>query len=272
VEELVRSPDKQGFIDAYPRDITPTSDDRPYFFNFTRWTDPLRSRELVAEPPHVSQGNPFFILMQLLASAALSLLLLVVPLLRLGAPGRAGSRGFLVYFAGVGLGFIMIEVGMMQKLTVFLGHPIYSITVTLASVLLFAGIGSLLSAGWFRDDPGRAWSVPLGLGLLLGAFLLVWPSLFSAAVGLPLAARIPIAVAILAPVSLRLGVPFAYGIRLANERNPAIVPWAWAVNGCFSVIGSILTVIASMTAGFAATLVLAVMIYAGAFAGLRNAR
>ena len=272
VEKMLRSPDMQAFIASYPRNITPTSDDRPYFFNFTRWTDPLRSRELVAEPPHISQGNPFFILMQLLVSAALSLLLVVGPLLRLRGAQRAGSGGFLVYFAGVGLGFIMIEVGMMQKLTVFLGHPIYSITVTLASVLLFAGIGSLVSVRWFRDDPRRAWSIPIGLGLLIGVFLLVWPSLYPAAVGLPLAARISISVAILAPLSLLLGVPFAYGIRLANARNPAIVPWAWAVNGCFSVVGSILTVIVSMTAGFAATLMLAVLIYAAAFAGLRDAR
>jgi hypothetical protein len=161
---------------------------------------------------------------------------------------------------------------MMQKLTVFLGHPIYSITVTLASVLLFAGIGSLVSARWFRDEPARAWSIPLGLGLLLGVFLVVWPALFPAAVGLPLVARILIAVAILAPVSLLLGVPFAYGIRLAHERNPTIVPWAWAVNGCFSVVGSILTVIVSMTAGFAVTISLAVLVYAAAFAGLRSTR
>jgi hypothetical protein len=73
-------------------------------------------------------------------------------------------------------------------------------------------------------------------------------------------------------VSLLLGVPFAYGIRLANERNPAIVPWAWAVNGCFSVVGSILTVIVSMTAGFAVTIILAVLVYVTAFAGLRGVR
>ena len=79
----------QAFIASYPRNITPTSDDKPYFFNFTRWTDPLRSRELVDEPPHVSQGNPFFILMQLLVSAALSLLLVVGPAFIAGSAAAA---------------------------------------------------------------------------------------------------------------------------------------------------------------------------------------
>jgi hypothetical protein len=268
VEEFIQTRDKQAYIDAFPRDISPTTDDRPYFFNFTRWTDPFRSREFIEEPTHVSQGNPFFILGQLGVGAALSLLLIVVPLIRLGGERRAGTGRFLVYFAGVGLGFIMIEIGMMQKLTVFLGHPIYSVTVTLASVLFFAGVGSFVSARWFRGSPRRAWGVPAGLAALVFAYLVAWPAGFDALVGLPLPARIGLAVAILAPISLLLGVPFAYGIRLLNERNPSIIPWAWAVNGCFSVIGSILTVVVSMTIGFAATLAVAVAIYAVAFAAV----
>ena len=268
VEKFVKAQDKAAFIASYPRDISPTTDDRPYFFNFARWSDPLRSRELAAEPPHVSQGNPFLILAQLGVAVGLSVLLIAAPLLRLPGARPAFAGRFLGYFAGVGLGFIMIEIGMMQKLTVFLGHPIYSITVTLASVLFFAGLGSLVSEGWFRAAPGRAAWVPAGLALCVGAFLLAWPTLVGALVGLPLAARIGLAIAILAPVSGLLGVPFAYGIGRLREQSPGILPWAWAVNGCASVVGSILTVILSMTLGFAATLALAVGIYALAFASL----
>jgi hypothetical protein len=208
------------------------------------------------------------ILAQLAAALLLSALLIAAPLGRLPGARHAGAGGFLVYFASVGLGFIMIEIGMMQKLTVFLGHPIYSLTVTLASVLLFAGLGSLVSQGWFRAAPARAAWVPAGLAVFVGAFLLAWPALVGRLVGLPLAARIAIAVAILAPVSLLLGVPFAYGIRRASERSPQIVPWAWGVNGCASVVGSIATVILSMAVGFAATLAIAAGIYALAFASL----
>jgi hypothetical protein len=268
VEEFVKAEDKQAFIDRYPRDISPTEDDRPYFFNFARWSAPWKSRELAAEPPPVSQGNPFLILAQLGLAIVLSAGLIAAPLWRRPAARRAGTGRFLGYFAGVGLGFIMIEIGMMQKLTVFLGHPIYSITVTLASVLFFAGLGSLVSERWFRTTPARAAWVPVGIAACVGAFLLAWPALFAALVGLPLVGRVALAVAILAPLSLLLGVPFAYGIRRLREEGPEIVPWAWAVNGCASVVGSIATVILSMTLGFAATLGLAVGIYALAFASL----
>jgi hypothetical protein len=268
VEEFVKAEDKAAFIDGYPRDISPTSDDRPYFFNFARWSAPWKSRELAAEPPHVSQGNPFLILAQLGLAIVLSAGLIAAPLWRRPAARRAGTGRFLGYFAGVGLGFIMIEIGMMQKLTVFLGHPIYSITVTLASVLFFAGLGSLVSERWFRKAPARAAWVPVGIAACVGAFLLAWPALFASLVGLPLSGRVALAVTILAPLSLLLGVPFAYGIRRLREEGPEIVPWAWAVNGCASVVGSIATVILSMTLGFAATLGLAVGIYALAFASL----
>jgi hypothetical protein len=268
VERFVKAEDKRAFIERYPRDISPTTDDRPYFFKFTRWSDPLRSREHAAEPPHVSQGNPFLILLQLGAATALSALLIAAPLWRLPGVRSRGAGRFLGYFAGVGLGFILIEIGMMQKLTVFLGHPVHSITVTLASVLFFAGLGSLLSERWFRATPGRAAWLPAGLALLVGAFLLAWPAAFPALVALPLAARIAIAVALLAPLSLLLGVPFAYGIRRLRAEDPGMVPWAWAVNGCASVVGSVATVAVSMTVGFAATLALAVLIYALAFAAL----
>ena len=86
--------------------------------------------------------------------------------------------------------------------------------------------------------------------------------------GLPLAARIAITIALLAPVSLLMGVPLAYGIRLLNRLNPSLVPWAWAVNACFTVVGSILTVILSMNLGFDLVLAFSMLLYALAFAAL----
>ena len=126
-------------------------------------------------------------------------------------------------------------------------------------------MGDLTIAAGNAVTPATIWWVTVGI------FLTAWPFLFDSVVGLPLPARIAVAIAILAPLSLMLGVPFAYGIRLLNQRNPEIIPWAWAVNGCFSVVGSILTVVASMTLGFSATLVMATLIYLIAFAALRRA-
>jgi spermidine synthase len=272
ITEFVRTRDRRGFIERFPRDISPTVDDRPYFFNYHRFRDLWKSRRFLDEPSSVSQGNPFFIFIQLAISLALSILFIAVPLVGRRVERRGGAARYLVYFAGVGLGFIMVEVAMMQKLTVFLGHPVHSITVTLASVLVFAGLGSLVSDGWFEASPRKAWLVPLSLALLMGLFLWLWPRAVADLNALPLFGRVAVAVLALSPVSLTLGVPFAYGLRVLGQHNPSLLPWAWAVNGCASVVGSVLTVIVSMTAGFSAALVSAVGVYLIAFAALPATR
>jgi hypothetical protein len=270
VETFVLSEDKQRFVDAFPRDITPTTDDRPYFFNFSKWRNPFESRRYVLETPAVSQGNPFFILLHLLLSILLSGGLILLPLTRLGGLPRRGVWRYLVYFSGLGMGFIAIELSVIQKLTLFLGLPIYSITVTLFSILVFAGMGSLVLAGRFSTTAPQIWVVPLGLLGLLASFVLFAADFINALIGLPLPARIMMTILILTPISLLLGVPFAYGIRVLNERNPTIIPWAWGVNGCFSVIGSILTVVISMNLGFRTVLCMAGVIYLVAFWALRR--
>lgn len=270
VEQFILSDEKERFIDEFPRDISPTSDDRPYFFNFSKWRDPLASRRYVREPTSVAQGNPFLLLSHLSLSVVFGLVLILLPLTRLGRLPRVGEARYLAYFSGLGLGFIAIEVSLLQKLTVFLGHPIYSITVTLFSLLTFTGLGSLLLAGRIATDDRRIWAIPLGVMAFLIGCASFSANFVSAFIELPLPARIALTIALLAPVGLLLGVPFAYGLRVLNERNPALIPWAWAVNGCLSVVGSIVTAILSMNFGFNAVLLLAGGIYLVAFLALRR--
>jgi spermidine synthase len=272
VDEFVRSPNKARLIDAFPQNIEPTDDDRPYFFNFTKWQHPLRSIETLGEIPAVSQGNPLFLLTQLAMSFALSTVFIVWPLVRRRRAARMLSGGttarFLVYFAALGAGFMLIEIAIMQKLTLFLGEPIFSLTVTLFSLLVFTGLGSLLFAERVRG--ARVWLVPLGLVVYVVVFLTLGSPLLYAAIGLPVTARVAIAVMLLAPLGLLLGVPFAYGLRVASERDPWLGPWAWAINGCASVVGSIITVVLSMNFGFTFVLWAAVVVYVLGFIALPN--
>ncbi len=270
VEEFIRTSEKQRFIEEYPFDITPTSDDEPYFFNFYRWQNLLAARSKVLENPSISQGNPFLILSQLALAVVFSVVLILLPLTRLGKIPRRGVGRYLVYFSGMGLGFIAIEIALMQKLTLFLGHPLYSITVTLFTILVFSGLGSLLLSGRFSTTSRRIWIVPLGILVCVAGAALYSPQLVAALIHLPLAARFAVTVGLLAPLSMLLGVPFAYGVRLLDERRPEIIPWAWAVNGCLSVVGSVLTVVVSMNLGFAAVLWGAGAVYVIAFAALRR--
>jgi hypothetical protein len=112
----------------------------------------------------------------------------------------------------------------------------------------------------------------LGLTLFLGLFIYLSPAMVQSLITLPKVARIVISILILAPIGLLLGVPFAYGIQILNRFNPSIIPWAWAVNGCLTVIGSILAVILSMNFGFNCVLVLAILVYWMSFYAIDNLR
>ena len=267
VRRFLATTDKQAFIRDYPRNITPTTDDLPYFFNFTRWDTPSdQAKELLAEATLVSQGNPLFLWGQLGFSTLVALLLIVLPLVfrRAAARGRHVAR-FLVYFTGIGAGFIFIEIALIQKLTLLLGQPLYSIVVTLFSILVFTGLGSFLSARWLRGGSGRVRAIPAGIAVVTVLIVLFGSTIVDGVIGQGFAVRAGVAAAMVAPVALLLGMPFAHGIGLLNRINPQFVPWAWAVNGSATVVGSVLTVVVSMNFGFHCVLLIAAGIYAVAF-------
>ncbi|HKP57594.1 MAG TPA: hypothetical protein VJV78_12775 [Polyangiales bacterium] len=266
LDKFVRSPDKPSIIRDFKYNIEPTSDDRPYFFNFARWQRPLAAFDKVADIPAVSQGNPFFILTQLLVSVLLSAGLILLPLRAARPAAGPGRTAFLGYFCALGMGFILIEIAVMQKLTLFLGQPVYSLTVSLFSLLVFTGMGSLLLAE--RAGQRSLWLWPLGIALYIAAWNALSAPLFASFMGAALGVRIALAVLFLAPLGMLLGVPFAYGLRLASERDPWLGPWAWGINGCSSVVGSILSVVLSMNFGFRVVLWSAAAIYVAGFAAL----
>jgi hypothetical protein len=271
IEQFLRCTDRAQFIEAFPLNITPTSDDRPYFHNFMKGMGLTESKLFLRDPPAM-HGNPFFIVIQLLLSTVFAVILIFVPVLvtQRKELKRRYLKRFLLFFICLGVGFIAIEISLMQKLVLFLGHPLYSVTVTLFSMLVFAGIGSLISERWLQSSTPRALLVPAALAVSLVLFVVLSPKAVVAWVGWPTWGRILIATAMLAPVSLLLGMPFAYGIRLVNHSNPTIIPWAWAVNGCMTVVGSILTVILSMNYGFNVVLIGAIVVYVAAFLAVRR--
>lgn len=295
VEQFIASDKRQNFVDSFPRDIRPTTDDKPYFFNFDRWSAPLKSAQFIREPTKVSQGNPVFILSQFLFSSLLAAVFIFGPLLvfrrrnakaasaetSLRSPpdetsepdeappsSQTSKLGPLVFFSSIGVGFIAIEVSLMQKLTLLLGPPLYSIVVTLFSILVFTGLGSMLSERWLQRGAPRPWLVPLGIGGYVALWLLLGPSLVDAFIGKATAVRMLVAGLAVAPIACLLGVPFSYGINQVRAAHPALVPWAWAVNGSATVVGTIGTVILSMNFGFSAVLVSAVVVYGLGFAAL----
>lgn len=267
VEEFVLEKDKQRFVDAYEYDISPTTDDRPYFFSFLRWSKPEKAREFQHAATWVVQGNPVFLRNQLLWSSLAAAIFILLPLVfRRGTTGgnRRGAYRFLLFFAVLGIGFIGIEVALIQKFTLLLGQPLYSIVVTLFSILVSTGIGAGIS-GRFLKRPGSVRFLPLSILVVVTAIAYGSPWLVNACIGLPLWERALVVALAIAPAGILLGIPFAYGIGVVQKINPSFVPWAWAVNGSTTVIGSIATVILSMNFGFSSVLVFSAAIYLLAF-------
>jgi hypothetical protein len=160
---------------------------------------------------------------------------------------------------------IFVEIAMIQKLTLLLGQPLYSIVVTLFSILIFTGVGSFLSGPWLKGGVMRARAVPIGIALVTVAIVLFGDRIVDAAIAENLTVRALVAAGMIAPLALLLGMPFAHGVGLLQQASPHFVPWAWAVNGSATVVGSVVTVIVSMNFGFSAVLLAAVGIYAVAF-------
>jgi predicted membrane-bound spermidine synthase len=153
-----------------------------------------------------------------------------------------------------------------------LGHPVYSLTVTLFSLLLGTGVGSLISR---RIDPHHVQTMTSrALGAIALVALLapvIVPRLINVAIPWPLSLRILLAVAIMLPLGVLLGIPLPGGMRLLSTRRPDIIPWGWGLNGAFSVVGATLAVFIAMNWGFSTTLIAAAIVYATAAGTLRTA-
>ena len=267
VGRFIADPDHDAFIRAYPLDISPATDNRPFFFNLVLLGD-LFDPALSGSGVYRTSMEAIVILFAVIGvTAAVSALFIIVPLW-LGGRRRGLARpapSTLAYFGGLGLAFMLVEIPTMQKLTVYLGQPVYSLAVVLFSLLLFSGLGSWWSGRWPAEQIGgrlrRVFPllvVFLLLHALFSSFVLERTLLF----GLP--ARLLVAVLLLSVLGFLMGMPFPTGIRWAGRRQPTVVPWLWGINGVTSVLGSALATALAIHAGFRLTLVVAALAYAAA--------
>jgi spermidine synthase len=267
--KLVLAPDRAAFYDKYHHDVTPTTDNRPFFFHTTKIKDQFQT----AFGRSMLFGNGLSALMTLMAISATFVALFVVGPLLLSGSELRGSHWpmWLAYFGMLGAGFMLIEVALLQRFVLLLGHPVYSLTVTLFSVLLGTGIGSVVS----RKVTDRALPFTLQLILLSIAAVAVLgivalPPLIRQAISASHAQRIAMTVLLIAPAGVLMGIPLPGGIRLMTANHSALVPWAWGMNGALSVIGATLAVFIAMNWGFSVTLMTGAAIYLTAAVLLRT--
>ncbi len=254
---------------ADPRyDYSAPTDERPYFFNILKPGWFAFEEATRASAGVVAAGN-------MLATATLAVLwlltallvvaVILVPLARSGLPGMgAASFGLgVLYFALIGLGFMFVQIPLMQRFSVYLGHPSYSLAVILFAMILAAGVGSLVSDRLdVEASPVWTRAIPLGIA----ANLLLWTAglqaIIDRTIELDLAARISLTAAVTSAAALPLGLCFPIGLRLVRRISDGATPWMWGVNGAASVLASVSAVWVSIWSGISTSLSLAVCAYA----------
>ncbi|MAG33158.1 MAG: hypothetical protein CL908_19950 [Deltaproteobacteria bacterium] len=259
------------FIDEYLFDLEPSRDDQPFFFNYFRLS--RLDEYLGAEGAWEKEYHPdfpvghFVIVVSLVQIAALGFVLIILPLrvLRKRAVKTPHRFRIFVYFAALGMGFMFVEIGLMQKYILFLGHPTWSLATVLSGMLLFSGLGAMLSSRIEAVDRSTFRKLMVAVVLMILIEILLANTLLEPLLGLPLFARVLMTLLFLAPLGLALGMPFPLGLRLLERTCPALIPWGWAVNGFLSVFSSLVVTMLAMTTGFSSVILIAVVVYALGF-------
>jgi hypothetical protein len=262
---LNSAPSPAAFCASYRMDVCAPTDDKPFFFNMRR----LQDFGAAPPPGYLYSIEPFKVLILTLGILAVLCAIGFALPLTVVRGDRPGPRA-LSFFAFIGLGFLLLEVVLIQRFVLFLGFPTYALSVVLFALLVFTGLGALLSA---RGDPRRTLITALAAVVVLtvaAAFGL--QPLLRALIDAPFAARVVIAVALLAPSGLGMGMAMPIGLRRLLEMHPNGVPWAWAVNGLTSVLASALAVAIAITAGFTVATLAACACYAAALAHAARGR
>jgi hypothetical protein len=272
--QLLQSKNLAAFYDEYAFDVSPVSDNQPFFFYTVQprdvWSFLSRASTDSADFK-INRAVPrLFGLLAIALSA--TLIILALPPLVLGThlPRERSVQLFLLYFLFIGTGYILIEVALIQKFVLFLGHPTYALTVVIFSMLVSSGLGSSFSkrfAGRSDRKLGVLLIIVAGLVSILGA---VATPLLAGLVGWPLSLKVIVAMLMLVPAGFFMGMPFPLGLTRLTERHEPSVRWAWSLNAAASVLGSVLAIAFAIYTGLMQTLLLGAVLYLLAFAALRG--
>ncbi|MFN2176936.1 MAG: hypothetical protein ACK2U3_13390 [Anaerolineales bacterium] len=278
-QDITPKNSRSDFYRNYSYDVSPPTDNKPFFGQYFKWD---QTSQIIAEYGKSWQpfgGAGFFVILILLFIAGfIGSILIIAPVLiaqiknikyrnsesvqyRIENYQKRPFILYLLYFGFLGFAYLMVEIPLIQKFILVLGHPATSLTTILFTLLFFSGVGSIFSP---KLNSNHVFILLL-ITLLLLPFLL--PVIIDLLLALPLIIRITITIAVLAPVGFMMGVPFPKGIKkvTSQESNPILVPWIWAVNGSTSVISSILAALIALSFGFNLVFVIGGFLYLGSF-------
>jgi len=262
---------RADFIDRYKFNIAPAYDDRPYFFRFFKWRTLPELLRLKGQGglPLLEWGYPL-LAATLVQALAVSLVLILAPLRLLGgrleqAAAWRTRATVAAYFAVIGMAFMFVEIAFIQKFVLLLHHPLYAVAVALFAFLLSAGLGSRWSERLSDAALQRQRTVALPVAAIVLVTLLyaaVLPQLLPVVAALADPVRIALAVVLIFPLGFAMGMPFPLAMRRVSALARSLVPWAWGVNACASVVSAVLATLLAIHIGFTGVLLIAATLYA----------
>lgn len=271
-QNILHHEKRSAFINTYVFDTKPVHDDKPFFNYYLKIENTREIYNLMGRKWQYFLEEGYILLAVFLQVLLASIILIILPVLASRSshgnvqgktPDRCNlSHIFLPYFALIAIGYMFIEVSLIQKMILSLEHPSYAVAVVLTSLLVSSGIGSLCS----HSIPGLQSPMTLllisALTFACGMFL---PTFSDSIAPLAFPYKFLLAFFVISPLGLFMGIPFPAGLRMLSKRNESLIPWAWAINGCISVLAPILAVLIAMSSGFTTVLWCGALAYLLAF-------
>lgn len=252
VQKLINPRTRKKFVRDYPFDLSPVSDNNPFFNQFFKLTHVREAYTMFGK-----KWQPFFegeYILPFIFSQAflLSIILILAPLFFLPKKEPENGKFFLLYFIWIGIGFIGVEIVLIQRFILLFDHPVKSVTMVISGLLVSAGVGSSFSGKMSNRFPRIIRTIPF----VTGGIILIYATSLRFLLEMGLAAepivRTGCAFLMIFPLGFLMGMPFPLGITALGKRNPRLIPWAWGTNGCASVTGSVLAVMIALSGGFSA--------------------
>jgi spermidine synthase len=259
--QLIHSRSPELFAKYYPFNVAPVYDRSPFFFFTLKPSQILGAGTQAGIDWKVNMGVVVLLMLVVISAIAVAAFL-VLPLLLTSRARSGGSWLPLLYFVAIGLGYIAVEITLIQRLVLFLGHPIYAMTVVVFLMLLSSGAGSSLSRKWL-PNPARVWVAFGFVVALLAVYYIALSPILHALVGLPQATKIAISALLIVPLGFAMGMPFPSGLRMLGEGrgDDNRIEWAWAMNAASSVLGSVLSMAIAIQFGLGVTLLCGLAAY-----------
>lgn len=261
------------FLDEYIFDLSPSTDDRPFFSQTFKMDRMRETYENAGAKWGILIEGGYLLPIVFIQSVFASILLIMAPLFiskeRLVAIGTLLPTS--IYFAAIGVGFMFLEITLMQKLIPALGEPVYAISAVLFSILIASGLGSYIS-GRFQLIRENAMRLLISLPVLILIYAACIGPVVKAISSPHLLTRFVLTFLFLLPLGIFMGIPFPTGMTLLGKKHKELIPWAWCVNGSFSVISSVLAMMIALVFGYSTVILLAALSYIVALAAIMKMR